>query len=60
MSIALQNKVRSLEERIAVLEKRLLAVMDARIESALPSEALAKLQNDIQGLKMRMGKKEYA
>jgi hypothetical protein len=55
MSIALHNRVKSLEARIAALEAAFSSL--AKVQ---PSEELKKMKDDIQGLKMRMGKKESA
>jgi hypothetical protein len=71
MSIALHNRVKTLEARIAALEAAFSSlpevcrqILDSvLLESAPrmhPSEDLKKMRDDIQGLKMRMGKKEFA
>jgi len=57
MSIALNNKVRALEERILALEIAFSILVKAQ---PAPQEDLKKIKDDIQGIKMRMGRKEFA
>jgi hypothetical protein len=64
MSIALHNRVKSLEARIAALEAAFSSLEKPMLPELPPSifrdELIEKMKNDIQGLKMRMGKKESA
>lgn len=53
MSIAQQQKVAELESRVSQLE----SLVRARTDDADMVSALKSLQNEVQAIKMRMGKK---
>ena len=55
MSIAEQNRVTHIEERLVVLESRAPAREDGRLEEL--EKSVKQLKDEIQALKMRLGKK---
>ena len=60
----LEDKVRQLEQKVAALQHIIhsAATNQVRLNGNAPSEELAetvkKLRHDVQGIKMRMGKRE--
>lgn len=66
MSIALDRRVSALESRIQSLEEALNLLLRAQNASQQPSlqdeieqlPIMVKIRNEIQGLKMRMGKQQ--
>ena len=57
MSLALRNKLLSLEERVESLETALNLLLRSENRANIEElPVIVKLKNDIQGLKMRAGK----
>lgn len=61
MSIALQNRIQDMERRLADLEAAFLRPQSRPAEThsvAILEDKVTKLANDVQGIKMRMGKRD--